>query len=238
MTRRHLGRRPAALVAALAAGALALGTAAPATAGTVTETVPQTPENNSSLPLVHVDRGSASLKANILNPRPVCNAWEDRRTVVYEVRDNFAPVGTVSTTNNTDSTIPLTQETSRSQTISLSVNGSQTSTTSFNSGGTASGEQLSGNAGIAFSLARTFGGDASYSLTWNVGQTVGPYDVPAGHTGEATYGFRTLAMTGTQQYCKLDGTWSTPTAWRAFVPVKNEVRVSLYANPADAPYAG
>lgn len=35
-------------------------------------------------------------------------------------------------------------------------------------------------------------------------------------------------MTGTRQYCKSNGTWSTPTAWRAFVPVKNDVKFDLY----------
>lgn len=61
-----------------------------------------------------------------------------------------------------------------------------------------------------------------------------PYDVPAGHTGEAKYGFRTIHMTGTQQYCKSNGTWSTPNFWSALNPVKNEVQVRLYDNPADS----
>ncbi|WP_268803817.1 hypothetical protein [Corynebacterium dentalis] len=41
-------------------------------------------------------------------------------------------------------------------------------------------------------------------------------------------------MTGTQQYCKSNGTWSTPTFWSALNPVKNEVQVRLYDNPADS----
>ena len=41
-------------------------------------------------------------------------------------------------------------------------------------------------------------------------------------------------MTGTQQYCKTNGTWSTPTAWSAMQPVKNEVRVKLYDDIADS----
>lgn len=168
----------------------------------------------------------------------MCNAWEDKRTVVYKVTDDFLPVGTISTTNQTKSTIPLTQELSKTQTITLTVNGQQTETTSVSIGGngshSADGSSAGGDAKIAYELAKQVGGEASYSLSWNVGQTIGPYDVPAGYTGEATYGFRTVAMTGTQQYCQPNGTWSTPTAWRANVPIKNQVNVKLYDNPADS----
>lgn len=41
-------------------------------------------------------------------------------------------------------------------------------------------------------------------------------------------------MGGTQQYCKPNGTWSNPTAWTAFAPIKNEVRVRMYDNPSGA----
>ena len=41
-------------------------------------------------------------------------------------------------------------------------------------------------------------------------------------------------MTGTQQYCKPNGTWSTPTFWSAMQPMKNEVRVKLYDDIADS----
>lgn len=226
-TRRILG--------ALGGGALiAAAASAPALALTTEETVPETPSNNENLPIVHTARGSDHLKANILNPRPVCNALEDKRTVVYKVTDTFSPVGTISATNDSDSTIPLTQTLSKSQSITLSVNGQASESLDVNVGGDVSGEKSTGNAGIAYSLARSVSGEASYSLSWEVGQQIGPYDVPAGHTGEATYGFRTVSMTGTQQFCKADGTWSTPTAWRAFVPIKNEVRVKNYDDPAQS----
>ncbi len=223
------------LVGTLGSGALLLASAiTPAGAATITNTYPETPLTNPTLPVVHVAHGSDTLKANILNPRPVCNAWEDKRTAIYKVTDSFLPVGTISTTNQTASPIPLTQTLSKTQTISIKVNGSQTETTSVNGGGSGTQGGGTGTAGIAYSLAKTIGGEASYSLSWQVGQTVGPYQVPAGYTGEATYGFRTITMTGTQQYCKLDGTWSTPAAYVAFVPIKNEVRVKLYNNPADS----
>lgn len=205
--------------------------------GTQYDTYPQTPKLNAQLPVVHTSHGSDHLKANILNPLPVCNSGEDHRTVIYRVTDTWLPVGTISTYNQTSGPIPLKQTASRSQTISISVNGSQTQTTSVNLGGNANNSQngttVGGQTGIAFSLARTIGGQASYSLSWNAGQEVGPYQVPAGHTGEATYGFRAVNMSGTQQFCKADGTWSTPTLWRAFVPIKNEVRVKLYGSQVD-----
>ena len=221
-------RRAAA--AALTALLTATVAANPATAVTLEESAPETPATNSKLPIIHTYRGSDHLKANVLNPRPVCNSTEDYRTVVYKVTDNFLPVGTISTTNQSDSTIPLEQDLSRTQSIEASVNGSKTETLEL--GGSASKKGMQGN--IGYSLAKTLGWDVSGSLSWTVGQKIGPYDVPAGNTGEASYGFRTITMTGTQQRCKPNGTWATPTAWVANMPVKNEVRVKNYATPADS----
>ena len=216
-----------AAIAAVAAVAIA-GSGITATAQTFEESYPETPATNSALPIIHTYRGSDHLKANVLNPRPVCNSTEDYRTIVYKVKDNFLPVGTISTTNLSDSAIPLSQDLSRTQTISASVNGSKTETLSL--GGSGSKKGIEGN--IGYSLAKSLGWDVSAELSWNVGQTVGPYDVPAGNTGEATYGFRTVTMTGTQQRCRPNGTWATPTAWVANMPVKNEVRVKNYSTPA------
>lgn len=208
------------------------------TTGHQTDSYTQTPLLNPNLPIINTTHGSDHIKANVLNPYPVCNASEDYRTVVYSVSDNWLPVGTISTYNQTSGPIPLTQTTSKTQTISITVNGSSTQSVSGNLGSSGSntqdGSTAGGQAGIAFSLARTIGGQASYSLTWNVGQQVGPYQVPAGYTGEATYGFRSVNMSGTQQFCKANGTWSTPTLWTAFVPIKNEVRVKLYGSAVDS----
>lgn len=219
------------LTAGMMITGLGLGTAQ---AVTKTEHYPETPKLNPELPIINTYHGSDHIKANILNPNPVCNSAEDYRTVIYEVDDNFTPAGTISAQNKTNKTIPLTQELSKTQTISLSVKGDRTETVSANIGGDVSGDNAKGSAGIAYELAKTIGLEASYSLSWNVGQTIGPYDVPAGHAGEATYGFRTVNMKGTQQICRPNGTWSTPTAWSAFVPVKNEVEVKLYDNLAEA----
>ena len=223
---RKTRRITTALLGTLMAGAAI----APANATTLEESAPETPANNDKLPIVHTYRGSDHLKANVVNPRPVCNSTEDYRTVVYKVKDNFLPVGTISTTNLTDSDIPLSQDLSRTQTISASVNGSKTET--LNLGGSGSKKGIEGN--IGYSLAKSLGWDVSGSLSWSVGQKIGPYDVPAGNTGEATYGFRTVTMTGTQQRCLPNGTWATPTAWVANMPVKNEVRVKNFDTPADS----
>ena len=224
----RLNRRAAA--AALAAVLTATAAANPATAATLEESTPETPATNAKLPIIHTYRGSDHLKANVLNPRPVCNSTEDYRTVVYKVTDNFLPVGTISTTNQSKSTIPLEQDLSRTQSIEASINGSKTETLEL--GGSGSKDGIQGN--IGYSLAKTLGWDVSGSLSWTVGQKIGPYDVPAGNTGEASYGFRTVTMTGTQQRCKPNGTWATPTAWVANLPVKNEVRVKNYSTPADS----
>lgn len=230
MTQR---RRTAGLIAGLAIVGTAL-IAPAASAATQTESYPETPAVNAKLPIVHTTHGSDHMKANVLNPRPVCNPWEDHRTVVYKVTDNFMPAGTISTTNQTKKDIPLQQDLSKSQSITLSVNGDRTETTSMNAGGKGSGKNSEGSFGISHEIATKLGASASYSLSWEAGQSIGPYDVPPNHTGEATYGFRVLNMTGTQQYCKPNGTWSTPTFWSAMQPMKNEVRVKLYDDIADS----
>lgn len=233
--KHHLTRSGKKMGTALTIGAtLALGVAAPSQAYTFQTHAPETPENNSTLPIVSTYQKSPNLKANVLNARPVCNAWEDYRTVVYQADDSFTPVGTISTTNYTNKDIPLSQSLSKTQTISMSVNGNKSTSTSINLGGNGNLDKGSINAGLAYSIAKTVGGDASYSLSWSAGQNIGPYDIEPGYTGEATYGFRVVNLTGTQQYCKLDGTWSTPTAWRANVPIKNEVQVKYYNKNADS----
>ena len=103
-------RRTASAALAGTAVFAALFGASPAFAGgTHEETYPETPALNPDLPIVHTKHGSDHIKANVLNPNPVCNSAEDYRTVVYKVKDSWAPVGTISTTNKTKSPIPLTQ---------------------------------------------------------------------------------------------------------------------------------
>ncbi|KMY22950.1 hypothetical protein ACU19_07340 [Actinobaculum suis] len=222
--------------AKLAASFLAatLVAAIPATAGaaTIRDDYAETPKINPELPIVHTYHGSDHIKANILNPHPVCNPWEDYRTVVYEVKDNFTPAGTISATNQTDKDIPLSQSLSMNQSISLSVNGNRTSSTSVNLGGSYNKDGESVSTGITMSISESLGASASYSLSWTQGQQIGPYTISPGQTGEATYGFRTISMDGTQQYCKPNGTWSTPTPWSSLAPIKKEIRVKTYSTAA------
>lgn len=228
-----LTRRVCTWLAAVSVAAT--GIIAPtAGADTFHETYPETPALNPDLPIVHTTHGSDHIKANVLNPRPVCNSGEDYRTVVYKVTDDFSPAGTISATNKSKNTIPLTQNLSKSQTVSLSIKGDRTDETSINLGGSHSQDGSEGSIGIAKTITEQIGGEFSYSLSWEAGQQIGPYDVPAGHTGEATYGFRTINLDGTQQYCRPNGTWSTPTPWRVFAPMKNEVEVKLYKNASDS----
>lgn len=87
---------------ALAATAAMVAAASPASAATNTHEYPETPAVNPNLPIVKTTHKSDHIKANVLTPHPVCNALEDKRTTVYKVTDKFLPVGTISTTNNTD----------------------------------------------------------------------------------------------------------------------------------------
>lgn len=229
----QLSRRVGALLATAAVAVS--GIIAPAaSADTFHDTYPETPKLNPALPIVHTTHGSDHLKANVLNPKPVCNSGEDYRTVVYKVTDNFSPAGTISATNKSKSTIPLTQNLSKSQSISISIKGDRTDQTSINLGGDVSKDGNSGSIGIAKTITEQVGGQLSYTLSWDTGQQIGPYDVPPGHTGEATYGFRTINLDGTQQYCRPNGTWSNPTPWRVLAPMKNEVEVKVYENASDS----
>lgn len=207
-----LARRTAAVLAGTTA-ALALSLA-PAGADTRTDTFPATPATNPKLPIIHTTHGSAGLKPNVLNPHPVCNAWEDYRTVIYTVKDKFSPVGTISTHNSTNGPIPLTQTLSKTQSIELKLSG--------DIGGEFSGVKASIQPSIA------------YSLSWTAGQEVGPYQVAPGATASATYGFHTVSFEGTQQRCLINGTWSNPWTLRGEAPVENAVEVKTYTDPVDA----
>lgn len=227
-------RRISGIIAAAAVALSAATVPVVANAETHHDVYPETPKLNPKLPIVNTTHGSDHIKANILNPHPVCNSGEDYRTVVYKVKDNFTPAGTISTTNKSNTEIPLSQNLSKSQTISITIKGDRTDTTSFNFGGSHSQDGSTGSFGITKTITNQIGASISYSLTWQAGQTIGPYKVPANTTGEATYGFRTIHLDGTQQICRPNGTWSTPTPWRVIAPLKNEVQVKMYSDPADS----
>lgn len=194
----------------------------------------QTPDNNAMLPLINVQRPSSRLKPNLINPRPVCNSLEDHRTVIYQVQDTFTPIGAIETKNATQAPIQLAQTLSKTQSINLQISGDYSkSFPSFMGSLTAVADNLTGNASVS-GPKESLGikPSVSYTISWTAGQNVGPYEVPAGYTGKATYGFRTIAFTGTQQRCLANGTWSTPWTYRGTAPLSNAVVVNLYNNVA------
>ena len=119
------------ITASFMAAAMVAGVSTTAGAATIRDDYNETPKINPELPIVHTFHGSDHIKANILNPHPVCNPWEDYRTVLYKAKDNFTPAGTISSTNQTDKDIPLSQSLSMNQSISLNVKGDRTMNTSM-----------------------------------------------------------------------------------------------------------
>ncbi|MBO3130115.1 hypothetical protein [Dermatophilus congolensis] len=240
MHKRSVARVAGAGLTALALMVTALPTvhAAPESNGsdpsTGNITTPNTPDNNPLLPLVNVKRPNTRLKPNIFNPHPVCNAHQDYRTVIYRVQDHFTPMGAIETRNDSKGDIPLSQQLSRTQTISLSVSGDYGKTFgNISSGLSAVVGKLTGNiSATSPTESLNIRPSVSYSLAWTVGQTIGPFNVPAGHTGKATYGFRQLSFKGTQQRCRANGTWSNPWTYSGLAPLSNAVVVKVYKNSA------
>ncbi|GAB76974.1 hypothetical protein SAMN05421595_2109 [Austwickia chelonae] len=166
-----------------------------------------------ALPFVQENRRKPQ-KRNILNPRPVCNAWQDTRITITKVHAYFKPSGAIETTNNTTEPLPLTQSLSKTKTFRASVSGSF-------------GFDL-------FSVIKaTITPTLEHSMSWNVGQTIGPYKVPPGKTARASYGFNVISYEGTRQGCNLNGTWSRPRATSGTAPLTNAVKVQFYDNPTD-----
>ena len=176
------------------------------------------------------------IKPNSLNPNPVCNPWSQYRTHITSVTNTFTPMGAIQTTNNSDSPVPLTQTLSSTQTLTLKVDGDFGR--SFTAGLTGSGSQdgLSGGGNLAATWTQKIAPGFSYSASWTTGQEVGPYTIKPGYVGRATYGFNTVSFKGTQQYCKLNGTWSQPTPLSGIAPTAKDVHIEQYpvgSLPAD-----
>ncbi|WP_162872726.1 hypothetical protein [Austwickia chelonae] len=168
---------------------------------------------NVKLPVVKENRRHP-VRHNILNPAPVCNAWQDTRITITKVHAHFKPSGAIETTNNTSGPLPLTQNLTKTKTFNASISGSF----GFD---------------VFSAVKATISPGLSFSMAWNVGQTIGPYQVPPGKTARASYGFNTISFEGTRQGCNLDGTWAKPTYTRGTAPVASNVHVQFYDNPAD-----
>lgn len=164
----------------------------------------------------------------------MCNALEDHRTVIYQVQDTFTPIGAIEMKNASSSAVPLSQELSKTQSIALKISGDYGKTFGgLTAGLTAVADNLTGNiSATAPQESMHIQPSIEYSLSWTAGQQIGPYQVPAGHTGKATYGFRQLAFKGTQQRCLANGTWSNTWAYHGLAPLSNAVVLKVYGNPA------
>lgn len=207
---------PTGIAAALALTGFGFVGVAPAvaaddTTGTTVIDQPATPTNTTKLPLVHIKR-NGPLKANIINPHPSCNAWEDYRTVITRVRNSFEPVGTVQTSNhNAKEAITTSMSVNRSKSVTLAVSG--------DIGGSYKGVNLAIHPSI------------SYTASWSVGQSIGPVTIPAGSTATAVYGFNMVHFDGFQQRCLVNGKWSAP--WRYFGSGPSGVAARVQVSPSD-----
>ncbi|MBW3086878.1 hypothetical protein KEM60_03107 [Austwickia sp. TVS 96-490-7B] len=201
----------------LASGAVALGTIALIMPSAVATAAPVAPANSDTsvpaLPIVK-EQHKRPVQKNLLNPKPVCNAWEDSRVVIERAQKSFEPVGAVEMRNDTTATIPLTQTLARTHSFTAGISGDV-------------GGQFA--SAVKATIAPTF----AFTMSWNAGQVIGPYQVPAGKTARASYGFGVITFDGTHQFCKLDGTWSKPTRVNGRAPLASTVRVQLYSDPSD-----
>ncbi|HEY8545741.1 MAG TPA: hypothetical protein VIL36_11860 [Acidimicrobiales bacterium] len=138
-----------------------------------------------------------------------CNVWTQLLSARYTVTDSseaFLSIGAISTANRTSGPINLYQSLSTTQTLTAS-----------------------GNIGLSYS---GFGGSlgASYSLSWELGQGIGPYAIAPGETGRATYGFNVVRFTGTAQWCMPWGQWSSPLPIVGVAPLELHVVIERYPN--------
>ena len=168
------------------------------------------------------------IKPNAYNDHPVCNPWQQHRTHITSVKNSFTPMGAIQTTNNSSSDVPLTQELSSTQTLTLKVDGDFGQTLTAGIDGSASKDGISTGIKAAAEWTQKIAPGFSYQASWTTGQSIGPYNIKPGHVGRATYGFNTVVFSGTQQYCKLNGTWSQPTPLHGIAPTAKDVHIEQY----------
>ena len=206
---------------------LATGAAVACTLGMFAASPANADSVNQNVDIWHISN-AGPIKPNPYNPNPVCNAWSQSRTHITSVKDTFTPMGAIQTTNTSDAPVPLTQTLSSTQTLTMKIDGDFSR--SFTAGLTGSGSQdgITGGANAAATWTQKIAPGFSYSASWTTGQEVGPYQIKPGYVGRATYGFNTVTFSGTQQYCKLNGTWSQPTPLHGIAPTAKDVRIEQY----------
>lgn len=173
-------------------------------------------------------KNAGPIKPNSSNPNPVCNPWSQYRTHITSVKTSFTPMGAVRTTNDSDSSVPLTQTLSSTQTLTMKIDGDFGRSLTAGLTGSGSKDGITGGGNLAATWTQAIKPGFSYEASWTTGQEIGPYDIKPGMVGRATYGFNTVTFKGTQQYCKLDGTWSQPTPLSGTAPIAKDVHIEQY----------
>lgn len=202
-------------------------TAAAGCAMTVCAAPAQADSATTSTDIWHISN-AGPIKPNIYNAHPVCNPWQQYRTHITSVKTSFTPMGAIQTTNDSDSPVPLTQELSSTQTLTMKVDGDFGRSFTAGVDGSASKDGISGALKLAATWTQSIAPGFSYQASWTTGQSIGPINIKPGYVGRATYGFNTVVFSGTQQYCKLNGTWSQPTPLHGMAPTAKDVHVEQY----------
>lgn len=110
-------------------------------------------------------------------------------------------VGSVTLTNMSGSSAPVTASISRAATTSATVSGS----VSVDS--------------ILVPLKAEISASASASESWTSGATIGPAILPAGSSLVATYGFNTVSFSGSQRTCQGTGQFGPSTSFSGTAPI-------------------
>ena len=113
---------------------------------------------------------------------------------------NKEAVGSVTLTNTSGSTAPISATVSRTNSSSATVTGS----VSVDS--------------IIAPLKAEISASATASQSWTVGAVVGPATIPAGQSLIATYGFNTVSFSGSQKTCNSVGQFGPTTSFSGTAP--------------------
>ncbi|KNC20368.1 hypothetical protein AC792_01040 [Arthrobacter sp. RIT-PI-e] len=121
-------------------------------------------------------------------------------TTFSQSSSNKEAVGSVTLTNTSGSTAPVSASVSRTDTSTATVSGS----VSVDS--------------IIAPLKAEISASASASQSWSAGATVGPATIPAGQSLIATYGFNTVSFSGSQKTCNSTGQFGPSTSFSGTAP--------------------
>lgn len=142
-----------------------------------------------------------------------CSAEGQRGQELKITGSTFEVEGTATVANFNDTDLPLTQTIKEGKTKTWNIGGS-----------------------IDFDLLElfhvTFNSGYSDTQTWEVGQTIGPYQVKPGYTGVLEYGFLNQDFEGTHIRCQ-GGQWvDEGRPFHGDIPKERHVKVSMRENGA------